>query len=222
MLTKAYIQEVLSPHNIRVRIPLYNKIENVEGSTPNNELHTACVCTLPNFITDPKAGDVVIVGFEENDVSHPVILGYLSTSSTKESMVDIVCDNLIVQGDTTLDEYTTIGKVKPENIKCLKDLQLNIKDTFNKHSQNITDIYSKIETVQGYVDANTGTILELQKNLNNTSADLRSKITDVKNSVEAVGTKLTQYMDTHIKISPNKPTLNSVAEGQIYLWIQDN
>jgi hypothetical protein len=131
MLTKAYIQEVINPHSIKVRMPLYNKLEGVDGATPNNKLHTACVCTLPNFITNPRKGDIVIVGFEDNDISHPVVLGYLSVNSTVASTMDILCDNLTAKGDIVLGEYTTIGEVTPENIKCLKGVNENIKDTLN-------------------------------------------------------------------------------------------
>lgn len=47
MVTKAIIQEVIGPHSVRVRIPLYNKIEYVNGSTPTSELPRASICLTP-------------------------------------------------------------------------------------------------------------------------------------------------------------------------------
>ena len=218
MLTKAYIQEVLSSHSIRVRIPLYNKIEGVEGATPNNELHTACVCTLPNFITNPKAGDVVIVGFEENDVSNPVILGYLSTSSTNQSLVDVLCDSLTVKGDTLLDEYTTIGEVKPENIKCLKDLKENINESFKKNTKNIEDIYSKINANGVLISENSTDIEDLKGYVDTEITSLSNDINDI---ITTTVPALEKKLNNRIIISKEKPTLETVGEGQVYLWVQN-
>ena len=74
MITQAYVQDVINRHSVRVRIPLYNKAEGVNGSTPNSELGVAPICTLPNIINDPHPGDVVFIAFEEDDLSKPVVL----------------------------------------------------------------------------------------------------------------------------------------------------
>ena len=147
MLTKAYISEVISSHTIRVRVPLYNKIEGVNGATPKNELAIACVCSLPNFVTAPQVGDIVIVGFEEDDISKPVILGYLSRNAAQSSITDIRCNKLVALDDVILDAHTTIGDIKPENIECLKNLRDNIKQTFDTTKTTIDNINSNIDNL---------------------------------------------------------------------------
>ena len=230
MLTKAYIQEVINPHSIRVRIPLYNKIADVEGSTPNKELGVACVCTLPNFITSANVGDVVIVGFEENIISKPVVLGYLSTANEKESLTDIVCDQLTAKGDVVLDEHTTIGNVKPESIKCLKDLKNNIKDTFEATSKDIAAINTTISEIENNVLTNTSNIYTIQSDslvgIHNSISNISSRVDQLETDYTNLLNKFNDYL---LRQSPilgnlaygedtNKPT--NPVEGQVYFTLK--
>jgi hypothetical protein len=184
MLTKAYIQEVISPHSIRVRIPLFNKIANVDGATPNDELSIGCVCTLPNFITDAHVGDIVIVGFEEDNISKPVVLGYLSTPNRMDTMVDVECNRLTVNGDTTLTEHTTIGDVKPESIKCLKDLKDNVNDTFKRTSLRLSGIDELIQQLTDDVISNAGNINIITTDI----SEIYSTIVSLANRVDSLNT----------------------------------
>lgn len=235
MLTKAYIQEVINPHSIRVRIPLYNKIADVEGSTPNKELGVACVCTLPNFITSANVGDIVIVGFEENTISKPVILGYLSTNSEKESLTDIICDQLTAKGDVVLDEHTTIGDVKPESIKCLKDLKDNIKDTFTATSKDIADINIAISKLENNVLTNTSNIYTIQSDslvgIHSSISNLSSRVdtleTDYKSLLKKFDdylmkypTILGEYIKGQTSYGPNPNDITAPKEGQIYFTLK--
>ena len=144
MLTKGFIQEIIDPHTIKVRIPIYNKIEGVNGSTPNDELNVAAMCCIPNIVVDAHIGDVVIVGFEDNTVSKPVILGHLSTSTESKSLPNIKCENLTTTGDTKLGSYTSIGNVTPQNIKCLENQENNIRETFNILTDKISNLSEKV------------------------------------------------------------------------------
>jgi L,D-peptidoglycan transpeptidase YkuD (ErfK/YbiS/YcfS/YnhG family) len=152
MVTKAFVQEVIDPYHLRVRIPLYNKIESVNGSTPNSELSVAAVCTLPNFVTDVKSGSIVILSFEEDDISKPIVLGHLATANASSSIVDIKCNDLHVVGETTLTELTTIGEVTGDSIQQLKGLDTNVKQKFLEVDKEFEDIEDEFEKVNECIE----------------------------------------------------------------------
>ena len=89
MLTKAYVEAVYSPHKALVRMPLFNKIRDVNGATPKSELPTATICIVPGSEYDIEVGDIVFLGFEEDDLSKPVILGVLSRYDEKKSKINL-------------------------------------------------------------------------------------------------------------------------------------
>lgn len=144
MVTKAYISEVISPYSVKIRIPLYNKINGVNGATPESELPLACVCTLPNYAISPVVGDIVIVGFEEDNISKPVIIGFLSRDKEYESSVNISCEDFKATGDISLSSQTSIGDVNSDNIKCLLNLKDNIKDTFEELKLDVSAISKRL------------------------------------------------------------------------------
>lgn len=77
MITKAYIEEVISPYQMKVRMPIFDKPSGVNLCTNNENLSIATICCLPNIIPQYNVGDVVFVAFEDNNLSTPVILGVL-------------------------------------------------------------------------------------------------------------------------------------------------
>ena len=87
MITRAYIEEIdYDNARVKVRIPLLNGVVNSKYSTPPSQLSWAKIIIIPGIEVQYNVGDVVFVGFEDNDVSYPVVLGYMMT--TKESRVN--------------------------------------------------------------------------------------------------------------------------------------
>ena len=127
MLTKGIVEEVLSDYQAKVRLPIFNKAKNAVGATPKSELNTAIVCTLPNTVLGLQVGDVVIVGFEDNSTSKPIILGYLSTDRPSKAKSSINLNGLSVESQATLPASTTIGLVSAENIQALEGIKANIQ-----------------------------------------------------------------------------------------------
>lgn len=145
MITKAYVQSVLDNHTVRVRIPLFNKLENVNGATPNGELSIAPICTVANIINDPHIGDIVFVAFEEDDLSKPIVIGYLSLDNMGESYPQIKCDSLEAIDEVKLSTSTTIGDIKYSNISQLKNLKENVANKFSSINQELEDIEADIK-----------------------------------------------------------------------------
>lgn len=148
MITKAFIQDVINPHTVRVRIPMYNKLDGTQGSTPKSELPLAPICTVANIINDPHPGDVVFVSFEDDDLSKPIVLGYLSLANMGLSYTDIVCDDLEAKGEIRLSEDMVVGEIKYENIFQLKNLNENVVEKFQEIDRLIDEINVEIKKLQ--------------------------------------------------------------------------
>jgi hypothetical protein len=229
MLTKAYISEVISPYSVKIRMPLYNKISGVNGATPKNELPMACVCTLPNYAVSPVVGDIVIVGFEEDDISKPVILGFLSRYKESESSVNISCEDFKATGDINLSSQTSIGDVKSDNIKCLLNLKSNIKDTFEELKLDVSAVSDRLDaSIQSA--GQVGISVESQalqiESLNNQVMSLNSRLSTLEATCETLADRFNEYLMKYPTILGNNSygdTLPKEAtEGQIFLSIKEN
>lgn len=130
MLQKAIIEKKLDKYSMKVRIPVYNKVKSDPTATPTNELYTATIQTLPGCSPNYQEGDVVIVDFENDDLSFPIIIGLLYREHMPQGSTDITADSLVVNVNTNLSENTLIGEVTPDSLKKLND----------KYSNNVTAI----------------------------------------------------------------------------------
>ena len=125
MLQKAIIEKKLDKYSMKVRIPVYNKVKSDPTATPTNELYTATIQTLPGCSPNYQEGDVVIVDFENDDLSFPIIIGLLYRENMPQGSTDITADSLVVNVNTNLSENTLIGEVTPESLKKLNDKYSN-------------------------------------------------------------------------------------------------
>ena len=220
MITKGIIQSVISPHLVKVRIPLLNKIEGVEGATPNRELPASGVCTLPSVLIDPQPGDVVIVGFEEDDFSRPMVIGFLSVSSPL-SKINVGCDTLKADEEAVLPAFTSIGEITPDNINCLKNLKDNVNDTFDSFREQFSNVTKDVGDVTDTAGANLKSIEVLQREVSTLSVTTSTQGRDIQDNKESI-----QHLDDRvsnlIKIGTEEPTLDDLEEGQVYLWVQQS
>ena len=65
----------------------------------------ACVCGLPSSMIHYQEGDIVIVGFEDNNMGKPIILGSLLTKELAETTLTKVSLNV---NTLTADEIVTL------------------------------------------------------------------------------------------------------------------
>lgn len=110
-MVKGIIEKVESRYLYRVRIPVYHKVENTPGAVETEDLPTAPVCTLPGLDLIYRVGDVVWIGFENDEIGLPVILGILYRQDDVISTSDIHCDSIEVLSNAKLPIATTIGNV---------------------------------------------------------------------------------------------------------------
>lgn len=138
VLTKAIIQSIDYTKNIcRVRIPLFeNASRNVNMIEADAQINI-----VPGIYNSYKTGDVVFIGFEENKMESPVILGKLFVSAATEA-----------------GSYR--GNVSGNSLAITDTAQLPYSTTFNydKIAQNNT-LYTDLNTPKKLADG----IINLQR-----------------------------------------------------------
>ena len=127
MTTKAIVEAVIDTYSYRVRIPVINRSSDASFHTPTDELYTATVCVVNGCIPHIQVGDVVYVTFEDNDLSRPIILGYLYRDSSSDVSCDFIVDDIKVSGDAVLSPNTSIGAVTPYDIAQLRGAKANLQ-----------------------------------------------------------------------------------------------
>ena len=146
VLTKAIIQSIDYTKNMcRVRIPLFeNASRNVNMIEADAQINI-----VPGIYNSYKTGDIVFIGFEENKMEKPVILGKLFVSATAEasSYRGNLSGNSLSITDTAQLPYSTVfdySKIS-QNDKIYKDL-----NTPKKLADGIINLQHTQEQTQRY------------------------------------------------------------------------
>ena len=111
MITRGIIERIEEDSDVlryQVRLPLFNGSSSAPGSTPSEELLWAVYSSVAGLTGTVNVGDSVFVGFEDNDLSKPLILGSLTSTPT---YVAFTGQSLNVIGNTKLSEFTQIGDI---------------------------------------------------------------------------------------------------------------
>ena len=137
MITKAIVEEVISPYQVRVRIPLLDGAASSTMSTPTNQLNIATICSLPNCYINPQVGDIVFVGFEDNTYYKAVVLGHLSREAMTHTYTDAKLNSLIVNSFVELPEQTNIGNVTNTEISYLSGASGNLQKQIDILKQQV-------------------------------------------------------------------------------------
>lgn len=143
MITKAIVEEIISPYQARVRIPVLDRVESDGLFVPKDELSIATICTLPNCYLNVQVGDIVFVGFEDNAERKVVILGHLSREATLDSAVDLTVNNLNIRTSLTAPESSTIGDITYSEIQALSGIKDNIQKQLDLIQEQIQDLQSR-------------------------------------------------------------------------------
>lgn len=212
MVVRGLVEAISDNTHVKVRIPKINKSENAIGATPSSELATAVISAPPGYSPKIRRGDAVIVAFENDDDSSPVILGLLFNPNSK-TKADAVLDSLQVAVNAVLPVETTIGELSSDNIATLIGIRENIQIQLDRIVNNINDNTNKIYE-------NSVAITSLQVGLQEAQSNIATNATDIdklqegtyKVSSIAYGTEPATEHFQKLKVPP--------VEGQIYLHIQ--
>lgn len=151
MVTKGIIEKIVDTYTAKVRLPLYDGVPIGTISVPTDDLSDATTCTIAGAQPNLQVGDVVFVGFEDNDRGKPVILGCLYSPESSNSKADLSLNSLEVLINASLPEETNIGSVTSDEIKNL----LYSKDNIQVQLDNLANMISA---------SGSGTITEIQRN----------------------------------------------------------
>lgn len=144
MITKAVVKQILEDgYKALVMIPIFSS--SIEDKKGNGLMYTATatICSINNSSNLIREGDIVIVGFENEDIAKPIILGQLFRPNIDlegELRVAFNLSNLTTNSTTKLDRNTYIGNVLPENIEGLIGLQCNVQEEINELKNEIQEL----------------------------------------------------------------------------------
>lgn len=146
MIARGIVEKIYEPNKVAVRIPVFDKSSTSNSRTPTDQLGVASICVLPNCIPNVRVGDLVYVGFENNDVSSPVIIGYMYIDKDYLTKQGLSANSLVVDSSAILPEQTTIGNVTAQEIQCLSGMNTNIQAQILYILEEIEKINNKINS----------------------------------------------------------------------------
>ena len=124
---------------------------NKDKTTPDYDkqyLREAHVCGIPNSIIHYQEGDVVIVGFEDNNMGKPIILGSLLTKELEDQTVTKVSINAHT---LTADEVVTLPLSSNVLFKRSDEPQTN-----ELTQMSATDIEKVVTFINVLIEGNVG------------------------------------------------------------------
>lgn len=182
-MERAYVTQILDPHHAVVRIPSINKAEKAAGATPDDELAVAVIAAPSGTHVEFSSGDAVLVDFETEDFSRPIIVGSLFNQKTKNQQNIFKVNRLEALESCVLPFNTSIGDVTKDNLKLLKGLDLGkgvlLKDWIKTTESSISEHESKLLQQQKDIIANSKTIQDTQRATTNYASTLEGTVLDV-------------------------------------------
>ena len=220
MVTKGFVVEK-GESLYKIRIPLFDRINGDIAATSDADLSYAPVCSQVSCSYDLSVGDVVFVGFEENNRYKPVVLGVLY--GTKNSDTSITLNTLTANNDVSFPFDSTICNIKGEEIACISGVKENIAEQFNTCRESIQGVSDSIESVtknvlstdNGIKNQNEDYAMCLGKN--NTVKGLIGEKTDTGES-----TLYGNLYSIDKKIAKTNETIGSMEDGTTVVQILEN
>lgn len=136
MITLGIINSI-NIDSIAVRLPVFE----ASGSNENQILNCS-ICYNPGNLKGYKVGDIVYVGFENNQIDKPVVLGKLYKGEEEASNYSLA-NSLKVTENATLPYNTTIGNLDFSEIKSIFNEIMQLKDYINQLKKEIEALKDK-------------------------------------------------------------------------------
>ena len=140
MLALGIVERMNSKYSVKVRIPILHKANGDVNATPTDMLPDATIATFSRSLPNYNVGTVVVVGFDRNDLTSPIVLGELCTDKESDLLPDVKAGSLKVFNNAVLPEETTIGVVSGSNIQTLKNARVNIQDQLDDLDRRVTNL----------------------------------------------------------------------------------
>lgn len=128
MLNKGILERVNG--ELRVRVLENSGEKGTAGASVSEDLPTTLFVYRKGVGGEYQEGDAVIVGYEKDDISRPVVIGRFLEDNAGGG-VKIESGTLTIDQKATLPQNTTIGSVKAREIGMLQGLKGNIQAQIN-------------------------------------------------------------------------------------------
>lgn len=148
MMTRAIVEEVLTPFEVRVRIPSLDRVKGDSLCTRTEDLNIATICTLPNCYLNVQVGDIVFIVFEDNTERKAVIIGHLSRELMSNTLSDLHVGDLIIDGILQTSKNSRIGDISYSEMQHLSGIDTNI-------AQELKRLTTQIENIQQILNIET-------------------------------------------------------------------
>ena len=140
MLALGIVEQVNSQYSVKVRIPVLHKADGDVNATPTELLPDSSIATFSNSFPNYTVGTVVVVGFDRNDLTSPIVLGELCTINENDTQPDMKVGSINVSGTCSLPKNTIIGEVSSSDIAALKNTRANIQAQIDDLDRRITNL----------------------------------------------------------------------------------
>ena len=119
MITLAYILELPTTESnlFKVRVPIFEQ----PGELNEGQIMYANLAYNPGNLNSYRIGDCVVVGFLDNKIFEPIIIGKLLTNASENKATNFSFANaLYVESNAKLPAETVIGDISYSDIAELK------------------------------------------------------------------------------------------------------
>lgn len=153
-IQKGIIEKLIDNYSVKVRVPKYHKIATDVNGIKTENLADSIICSQPGMQVTYSVGDVVLVDFENNELSKPVVLGLLYKANGSNAILEIpeIKDKLTLLDDqlnklNSSGMYTHI-RYSNDNGKTFTSLfeYTNVLDTVNEKGKVLTASYISANT----------------------------------------------------------------------------
>jgi hypothetical protein len=214
MITKGEIKSIdYNDNTCLVRIPIFEGTNYVQEA-----VLPAIFVTAPGVINGYQAGDIVMIAFENNDISQPVVLGklYLGAANEATDRGLISCESLTVATSASLPVTTdlnydvgssssiTVG-VPLDSYKSILDVLAKLQQHSNEFlvvKEDVANITSKMEDLDIHIsDLNNMTEAKLSEAIDTNTDSINSLRNDTNASISSLDTQIKSNAEAIVNLS---------------------
>lgn len=140
MLALGIVEKVNSQYSVKVRIPILHRAGGDVSATPTEMLPDATISTFSRSLPNYTVGTVVVVGFDRDDTTSPIVLGELCVDKETDLLPDVSAGTIRVLNNAVLPKSTSIGSVNEDNISALKGAKSNIQEQIDDLERRVSNL----------------------------------------------------------------------------------